>query len=53
MIKSTTRKVMAKFGFGCRFHDLQYSEVGFSFIFLEFNVNLRTTLQNFCRKTSI
>ena len=41
---------MAKYGFGRRFHDLKYFEVGFFFIFLEFIINLRATLQNFVEK---
>ena len=35
---------MAKFGFGCRIMTSKYFEVGFFFIFLEFNINLRVTL---------
>ena len=32
---------MAKYGFGRKFHDLKYFEVGDFFIFLEFLINLR------------
>ena len=41
---------MAKSGFGRRFHDLKYFEVGFFFIFLEFIINLRAPLQKFVEK---
>jgi hypothetical protein len=52
IIKSTTQKVMASYGFKCRFHDLEYLEVGFLFfiifsIFLELIINLRAPLQKF------
>ena len=49
-MKSTTQRVMAKFGFGRRFHDIKYFEVGFIFMFLEFIINLRATLQKFVEK---
>ena len=42
---------MVKFGCGRKYHDLKYFEVGF-FIFLEFNMNLRTPLQ-ILYKTSV
>ena len=35
ILKSIAQKVMSKFGFARRFHDLKYFEVGFFFIFLE------------------
>ena len=40
---------MVDFGFGRRFHDLKYFEVGFIlfFIFLQFIIKLRATFQNF------
>ena len=38
---------MPKFGFGCRFYHLKYFEVGIFFIFLEFIINLRATMQKF------
>ena len=44
IIKSDARKVMANSGFGCRFHDLAYFEVGRFFVFLEFFINLRASL---------
>ena len=31
IIKSTDQKVMIEFGFGYKFHDLKYFEVGFFF----------------------
>jgi hypothetical protein len=42
--KSVARKVMANFGFGCRFYELEYVEAGIFFIFLEFVINLRAPL---------
>ena len=48
IIKNTTQRVIAKSRFRLRFHDLKYFEVGFfSFIFLEFIIELRTPLQKF------
>ena len=41
---------MAKYSIGCRFHDLQYFEVDFFVIFLEFIINLMEPLQKDCRK---
>ena len=38
---------MTKSNFGCRFHNLEYFEVRFSFIFVEFIINSRASLQNF------
>ena len=50
IIKSIAQKVMANYGFGCKFHDLKYLDFRFFFfIFLEFIINMRATLQ-FCRK---
>jgi hypothetical protein len=41
-MRSMAQNVMAKFGFGHRFHDLKYFEVGlFFFIFPHFIINLR------------
>ena len=37
---------MAEFGFGRRSHDLDYYEIGFFFIFLEFVMYLRASSQN-------
>ena len=45
--KSDAQKVMAKYGFGCSFHDLKYFEVGILFIFLEFVINLRAPIPKF------
>ena len=46
VIKCTTQKVMAKSGFGRRFHNLKYFEVEIVFfIFLEFTITLRATLR--------
>ena len=37
---------MTKFGFECKFHDLEYFEVGFKkIIFLEFIIKLRETFK--------
>ena len=42
---------MSKSHFGRRFHDLKYFEVGiFSYIFLEFTINLRPSLQKFVER---
>ena len=38
IIKSIAQKVMAKYGFGRRFHDLEYFKVTFCFIFIEFDI---------------
>ena len=46
IIKSIAQKVMAKYDFGSRFHDLKYFEVG-KFLILEFFINLRAPLQKF------
>ena len=45
--KSTTQKVMAKYIFGHRLHDLEYFEVGFLFILLVLSIKLREPLQKF------
>ena len=50
IIKSTAQKVMAKSSFECRFHDLKYFKVGYFFMFLEFTLNLRASLQKFVEK---
>jgi hypothetical protein len=51
IIKNTTQRIMAKYGFERRFHDLKYFEVGlFPFILLEFNINLMSSLQKFVGK---
>ena len=44
-MKVLLKKVMAKSGVGCRFHDLNYLEVGLFFIFLELILNLKAFLQ--------
>ena len=44
IIKRYAPKVMTKFDFGQKFHNLKYLEGGFSFIFLEYIINLRATL---------
>ena len=46
-IKSDAQKQTIEYGFGCRFHDLNYSEVGIRFMFLEFIIYLRASSQNF------
>ena len=52
IIRNIAQKVVAKSGFGCKFHDLKYFEVGFLFyIFLEFIINLRENYK-MCRKMS-
>ena len=54
IIKSIAQRVMANSSFVRRFHDLKYLEVGiFSFILLEFIINLRTPLQNFANKNHL
>ena len=50
IIKYISQKVMATYGFGRRFHDLEYLEVGIYFIGLEFIINLRAPLQNLVGK---
>ena len=50
IIKSIAQKVMAKFGFGRKFHDLKYLEFGIFFLILEFIINLRETIQIFVKK---
>ena len=47
IIKSDAQKQMIEFGFGRRFHDLNYFEVGIVFIFLELTIYLRASSQNF------
>ena len=44
---------MAKTSFKRRFHDLKYFDVGFYFIYLEFIINLRSSLQKFVEKNLI
>ena len=46
--KSDAQKQMVEFGFGCKFHDLKYFEVGnyFFILFLEFIICLRSSSQN-------
>ena len=46
-IKSDAQKQTIEYGFGSRFHDLNYSEVGIRFMFLEFIIYLRASSQNF------
>ena len=51
IIKSISQKLMAKFGVGRRFHDLKIFWCWiFFFIFLEFIIHLRATLQKFVEK---
>ena len=50
IIKSIAQKVMANFGLGHRFHDLQYFEVGIWVIFLEAIINLKAPLQKIIEK---
>lgn len=47
IIECTAQKVMVKYGYGCKFHDLKYFEVGFLFTFLAFVINLRAPIQFF------
>jgi hypothetical protein len=47
IIKSIAQNVMAKYGFGHKFYDLKYFEVGFFFIFLVFIIKLRVALQKY------
>jgi hypothetical protein len=53
IIISIAQRVMGKYGFGCRFHDLEYFEVGNIFIFLEFIINLKLALNVFFKKTNL
>ena len=46
-IKSDAQKQMIKFGFGRRFHDINYFEVMIFYIFLEFIISLKASSQNF------
>ena len=46
IIKNIDQKVMTKFGFECKFHDLEYFEVGFKKKFLDFIIKLRETFKN-------
>jgi len=50
IIKSIALKEMAKFGFGHKFHDLNILMLKFSFIFLEFVMNLRVSLQKVVKR---
>ena len=47
IIKSDAKKQMVEFFFQCTFHDLNYLEVGFLFIFLDFIIYLRASSHNF------
>lgn len=54
LIKITSQKVIAKFGFGCRFHGLEYFEVGFSLGHIPWICyKLEGITTKICRKTSI
>ena len=54
IIKSNAEEVMAKYGFGRRFHELKYFKVTFNFfIFLEFIINLRASLQKFVENINL
>ena len=50
IIKITAQKVMAKFIFGHRFHDLNYFEVVVFLVFFEFITNLREHYQKHVNK---
>jgi hypothetical protein len=41
---------MVEYDFGCRFHDLDYIEVGIYFTFLEFSIYLRASSQKLYKK---
>jgi hypothetical protein len=43
IIKCIAQKIMLKFGFGRKFHDLQFLKLDFFPIFLEFIINLRAS----------
>ena len=45
MIKNIAQKVMTKFSFVQRFHNLEYLTLTFWFLFLEFIIDLRASLQ--------
>ena len=47
IVKSNAPKMMTKFSFERRLHNLKYFEVGFSFIYLEFIIWLRAKSQDF------
>ena len=51
IINSDAQKQLIEFGFECRFHDLNYFEVGFFFMFLEFIFYLRASSQKLHKKT--
>ena len=46
IIKINTQKQMATYGFGHKFHDLNYFEFYFFLIFLEFLTHLRSSSNN-------
>ena len=41
VFKTNAQNKMAKYGIARKFHDLKYSQLGYSFIFLEFIINTR------------
>ena len=43
IFKSNPRKQMARSSFDCNFHDLNYFELDFLFIFLEFIIDVRSS----------
>ena len=51
IIKSNAHMVMAKFGFGRRFHDLKYFEVGFFSHIPRIQWKLEGIITKNCRKT--
>ena len=53
IIKSDGHKVMAKYGFGCRFHAIKFLKLDFVFVLLEFVINLRAPLQNFAENINL
>ena len=51
VIKNTVKKVMAKYDFGHRFHDLKYFEVGFLFHIPCIHYTLEGINTENCKKT--
>ena len=45
--KSDAQKQMVEYSFGLKYHDPKCFEVGVFLMFLEFNINLRASSQNF------
>ena len=50
IMKNIAQKVMVKFGFGRKFHDLKHFEVGDFFSYSLTHINMRTTLQKIVKK---